>query len=203
MKDLGYHVRLLFPGWRKEGREIPGSILPFEYRPSEKPINNFTVWSLAPFCSRNTSGMHCTIHSFNLTYMSRGFDNRENIYFLNYQHVFLFSTANLEFHSVGTSLLMILGITSQRYLSINDNGFLHGSVSIFCVLVYEWGWFFTAIKPNEGKNSGQSQKTQTTQWDNENRRSKRIAYAKRGKTFACEPRLVFWLDEKVARVFFN
>ncbi|XP_078382164.1 fibroblast growth factor 1-like [Oculina patagonica] len=35
--------------------------------------------------------------------------------------------ANLEFHSVGTSLMMILGITSKRYLSINDNGFLHGS----------------------------------------------------------------------------
>jgi len=34
---------------------------------------------------------------------------------------------NLEFHSVGTSLLMILGLTSQRYLSIRDDGFLHAS----------------------------------------------------------------------------
>ena len=41
------------------------------------------------------------------------------------------STGNLEFHSVGTSLLMILGLTSQRYLSIMDDGILYGSVSIF------------------------------------------------------------------------
>lgn len=34
---------------------------------------------------------------------------------------------NLEFHSVGTSLLMILGLTSQRYLSIRDDGLLFGS----------------------------------------------------------------------------
>ena len=43
------------------------------------------------------------------------------------------STGNLEFHSVGTSLLMILGLTSQRYLSIRDDGLLHGSVSIFAL----------------------------------------------------------------------
>lgn len=38
-------------------------------------------------------------------------------------------TAQLEFHSVGTGLLMILGVTSQRYLSISDAGLLRGSVS--------------------------------------------------------------------------
>lgn len=30
---------------------------------------------------------------------------------------------------MGTGLLMILGVTSQRYLSIGDNGLLRGSVS--------------------------------------------------------------------------
>ncbi|XP_068707055.1 fibroblast growth factor 1-like isoform X2 [Montipora foliosa] len=35
--------------------------------------------------------------------------------------------AQLEFHSVGTGLLMILGISSQRYLSISDTGLLRGS----------------------------------------------------------------------------
>ncbi|XP_067046069.1 fibroblast growth factor 1-like isoform X1 [Acropora muricata] len=36
--------------------------------------------------------------------------------------------ARLEFHSVGTGLLMMLGIASQRYLSISDKGRLQGVV---------------------------------------------------------------------------
>ena len=36
----------------------------------------------------------------------------------------------MEFHSVGTGLLMMLGIASQRYLSISDKGRLQGVVSV-------------------------------------------------------------------------
>lgn len=43
--------------------------------------------------------------------------------------------AELEFHSIGTGLLMILGLTSQRYLSFSEKGVLQGieEPSLNCV----------------------------------------------------------------------
>ena len=47
----------------------------------------------------------------------------------NLLYFFHVPTAELEFHSIGTGLLMILGLTSQRYLSFSEKGVLHGIVS--------------------------------------------------------------------------
>ena len=47
----------------------------------------------------------------------------------NLLYFFHVPTAELEFHSIGTGLLMILGLTSQRYLSLSEKGVLRGIVS--------------------------------------------------------------------------
>lgn len=47
----------------------------------------------------------------------------------NLLYFFHVPTAELEFHSIGTGLLMILGLTSQRYLSFSEKGVLQGIVS--------------------------------------------------------------------------
>ena len=59
----------------------------------------------------------------------------------NLLYFFHVPTAELEFHSIGTGLLMILGLTSQRYLSFSEKGVLRGIVSRnaqFYVIVKRW-----------------------------------------------------------------